>query len=121
MYIFFDFFFNCTTYFFFPVCYFLIYLFIIFLHSHGYDGTVADYIEGLLGVGAGGLVEHVSSWSEFQIRSFRVLRRRPCLCQYYTHFYVVCGHVAWKRGCVACRNFTLPWPHYSKINHAINP
>ena len=44
------------------------------------------------GWGVGGGSEYVSPWSEFQIRSFRVLMRRPCLCQYYTHFYVVCGH-----------------------------
>ena len=57
--------------------------------------------------------EYVSPWSEFQKRSFRVLMRTPCLSQYYTHFYVVCGHFIyvlrrcsrgqycrWKRGCV---------------------
>ena len=80
--------------------------------------------------------EYVSHWSEFQIRAFRVLMRRPCLSQYYTHFHVVCGHFIyvlrrcfrgqycrWKRGCVACRNFTQPWPHYSEnqsCNQSIN-
>ena len=41
------------------------------------------------GRGGGG---YVSSSSEFQIRSFGILRRRLCPCRYLTHLCVVCHH-----------------------------
>ena len=31
-------------------------------------------------------------WSEFQIKSFHLLRSRPCCCLYVTHLYVICCH-----------------------------
>ena len=49
---------------------------------------IIPFAEALSLGGLGGGVR--MSQSEFQISLFRILRSRPCPCQYLTHLYVVC-------------------------------
>ena len=60
--------------------------------------------------GRGGGGGYVSSSSEFQIRSFGILRRRLCACRYLTHLCVVFRHsiclMSLFQGHAACRNLS---------------
>ena len=46
--------------------------------------------ETLLCVGGWGGGGFICPWYEFQMRSFHILRSRPCSGQYITHLYVIC-------------------------------
>jgi len=45
--------------------------------------------------GGGGERGYVCPEFEFQIRSFRILRSRPCPCRYLTQLYIICHLFIW--------------------------
>ena len=70
------------------------------------------------GGGGGGSQIHVCPYSEFQMQSFRLLKRRPCCCRYCTTVFVifpVAGMVSTHLH-VICQHFISPMSFFKAMS-----